>query len=344
MLKGVATLWVLFRVVNGLEKVASLEISEKLDASKLVFFPYGPHGWIKCEIEDNSLNHVRNLRSIGEAHIIVREQGYSDRFSVDRFADMTVEKIHVYAPRAQRISVSAYSVRGRPSQREIQGAFSKRIVEKLNAECNLRKYDTALRISLLKRVALATIDLEIQPGNIPKIETHPTPLLPQVAYCMIRLTSPEDGEHLIDPMCGCGTIPLMAALEWGKLKVTGSDLSDEYIKCARRNAETLGVAEKMKLIVSDVADITEKMMEADIIAVNPPYSISVRTQGEVGKTYNTLFDKVGRILSNKGRIAIVTPYPQTVDRLASKWTFRIISVNYIREGELQRTIHIIQKP
>jgi 23S rRNA G2445 N2-methylase RlmL len=344
LLKGVATLWLLFGVVNGLEKVASLEISEKLDVAKLVFFPYGPHGWIKCEIKDYSLNRVRNLRSIGEAHIIVREESYSDKFSLDRFADIVMEKFHVYAPHAQRISVSAYSVRGRPSQREIQGAFSKRIAEKLNAECNLRNYDAALRISLLKRAALATIDLEIRPGNIPKIETHPTPLLPQVAYCMIRLTSPKDGEQLLDPMCGCGTIPLVAALEWGKLKITGSDLSDDCIKCARRNAETLGIAEKVKLITTDVANLKEETLEADIIAVNPPYSISVRTKGEVGRTYNTLFDKAARILSDKGRMAIVTPYPQTVVRLASKWMFKISSIHYVGDGGLQRAIHIIQKP
>lgn len=334
----------LFRTVDGLDEVSCDEISEKLRAKDLVLSPYGHPGWISCKIDNDLVGSTRALRSIVEAHILVDDEKYSGSFSIDRFADRVVEAISSYAPNARRISVSAYSVRGMPSQRQIQGAFSKRIVSKLGAECNMRQYDTALRISLLKRNALVSIDLEIQPGNMPKVETHPTPLFPPIAYCMVRLTSPQDRERFLDPMCGCGTIPLMAALEWVNLQVVGSDISSDFVGCAMKNAETLQVGNRVKFISSDVADLQGRGVSAEIIAVNPPYGITVRTHVEASKVYDTLMEIASRILSSGGRIAVITPHPKMIDKLASKWMFKVNSIWNIYEGDLPRTIHIIQKP
>ena len=333
----------LFKIVDGLDEIASKEISEKLSAKKIVRSPFGHPGWISCQILDTSLRNVSALRSAIEAQILVFDEEHSGSFSIDAFADKAVEAVSSHAPDARRISVSAYSIRGMPSQRQIQGAFSKRIVAKLGAECNLRDYDMALKISLLKRNALASIDLEIQPGNIPKIEMHPTPLLPPIAYCMIRLASPKNGELLVDPMCGCGTIPIMAALEWKSLTILGSDISSDYVECAKRNAETLGIKKGVNFIVSDIADLGGKVADTNIIAVNPPYGIAVRTQNEIGGVYDILFEKASKILVKGGRIAIVSPYPKIVEKLGSKWMFETKLILSIHEGELPRTIDIMQK-
>jgi tRNA G10 N-methylase Trm11 len=334
----------LFRTVDGLVEIASKEVCEKLRAKDVVLDPYGHPGWISCGIEDCFLKSVKVLRSIIEAQIVLYDEKYGGSFSIDTFADKAVEATSSYAQRARRISVAAYSVRGMPSQRQIQGAFSKRIVAKLGAECNMRDYDIALKISLLKRNALASIDLEIQPGNIPKIETHPTPLLPPIAYSMIRLASPKNAELLVDPMCGCGTIPIMAALEWKNLNVLGSDISSDYIACAKRNAETLGIGKLVNFTVSAIADLGGEVADANIIAVNPPYGIAVKTQNEIGGVYDILLEKASKVLVKGGRIAIVSPYPRIVEKLGSKWMFKMKSILNIREGELPRAIHIMQKP
>ena len=333
----------LFKTVRGLEELASQEILEKLSVIKLIFFPYGPRGWIKCEIEDYSLKDVQRLRSIIEAYVILREEEYDEGFSIDHFADNVVKVIPIYTPHARRITVSAYSSHRKPSQKEIQGAFAKRIVKELDAECNFKNYDTALRITLLRKVALATINLEIQPGNMPKkLETHPTPILPPIAYCMIRSASPQEDEHLLDPMCGCGTIPCMATLEWKNLRATGSDISSKYISCAKRNAETLGVADRVNFMVSDVTELADKGIEADIIAVNPPHGIAIPTQSETGKLYDSMFDAAYKVLLQHGRIVIVTPYPQLVEETTYKKKFQITKTYKIHEGELPRNIQMAQ--
>jgi 23S rRNA G2445 N2-methylase RlmL len=334
----------LFRTVNGLEKIASQEICERLSVTELTLHPYGPRGWIRCEIEGDSLQNARTLRSTIEAYLILNEEGYSKDFSIDRFADTVIERIRSIIPQARSISISAYSAHRSLNQREIQGAFSKRVREKLNAECNLKDYDTALRVTLLKKVAIAAIDLKIQPGNLPqKLVTHPTPLLPPIAYCMIRLASPKKGEQLLDPMCGCGTIPLIAALEWTNLKVAGSDILGGNIECARRNAVTLGLADKVKFLVGDVADLPFAGIRADLIVVNPPYGISVPSPSQVEKLYWILFEASSKILSNEGRIVTITPYPEIVEKAVSTLAYKVVSVYEVREGEPPRTIHVIRK-
>jgi tRNA G10 N-methylase Trm11 len=334
----------LFRTVDGLEEIASQEICEKLSVTELILHPYGPHGWIKCEIEGGSLQNARTLRSIIEAYTILHEERYSKGFSIDRFADSVVERIPGTAPQARSISISAYSAHRSLNQREIQGTFSKRIREKLNAECNLKDYDTALRVTLLKNVAIAAIDLKIPPGNLPqKLVTHPTPLLPPIAYCMIKLASPKEGERLLDPMCGCGTIPLIAALEWRKLIVAGSDIVGKNIECARRNAVTLAMADRVEFMVGDVADLADAGIQADMIVVNPPYGISVPSPSQVEKLYGILFEASSKILFNGGRIVTITPYPKIVEKAVSTLVYEIVSVHEVREGEPLRTIHVIRK-
>ena len=334
----------LFGTVSGLEKIVSGELSDKLDAKKLLLFPYGSQGWIRCEIERSHLEDVRSLRSIVEAHIVLHEEEYGLGFSIDRFADMTVKTIPDYAPRARKISVSAYSVRGKPSQRHIQGAFSRRIVEKLNAESNFKDYDTAVRITLLKSIAVATINLEIQPGNLSKeILIHPTPLLPPIAYCMVRLCSPKSGELLLDPMCGYGTILMMAALEWKNLEIVGADLEQENILCARKNAEALGLQNKTRFLVSDIAQLATKGIKADIIAVNPPYDMTLPSKKEVDKLYRILFEEASLILSSRGRMVTVTPYPEIVVQEATRQKFKIVSVCRIQERDSPRSIHLLRR-
>jgi 23S rRNA G2445 N2-methylase RlmL len=335
----------LFRTVVGLERIASQEMCEKLGVAKLNFSPYGRAGWIKCEIEEPSLKNVGTLRSITEACVILNEENYDKSFSLDHFADIAVETVPVFAPQPRSVSVSAYSFYSRPNQREIQGAFSKRIRGRLGAQCNLRDYDIALKVTLLKNVAIAAIDLEVQPGNLPKkIITHATPLLPPIAYCMIRLASPKEGERLLDPMCGCGTIPLIASLEWSKLRVTGSDIVGDNIECARRNAATLDVMDRIEFLVSDVRDLADTGIHADIIVVNPPYGISVPSPSDVEELYMALFDASHEILLDGGRIVTITPYREIVEKATSIIAYETVSVHEVREGQPPRIIHVIRKP
>jgi len=337
-------MYVLFKVILGLEEVASQEITEKLQLIQLLPSPYGSKGWIKCEIERESFKNIKTLRSIVEAYIILAEELYSSRFSIDHFAEVLIKEIPAYAPHARKISISAYSSHKKIHQREIQGAISRRIIQQLNAECNLKNYDTALRVSLLPKKAIATLDLEIKPGNLAKnLETHPTPILPPIAYCMIRLVAPQEAEHLLDPMCGCGTIPCMAALEWKDLKVTGSDISGIYIDCAKRNAAALGIENRINFLVNDIANPTNQEIKANLIVFNPPYGIAVPIQADLEKFYDLIFTSISKILLEQGRVAVITPYPQFVEKAIRQKGFHLLHKYPIYEGELARTIQIIQK-
>jgi 23S rRNA G2445 N2-methylase RlmL len=335
---------VLFKVILGLEDVAAQEIGEKLQVIRLIPSPYGSKGWIKCEIGRESFKNIKTLRSIVETYIILAEDLYSSRFSIDQFAEVLIKEIPTYAPHARKISISAYSSHKKIHQREIQGAISRRIIQQLNVECNLKDYDTALRVSLLPKKAIATLDLQIQPGNLAKnLETHPTPILPPIAYCMIRLVSPQRHELLLDPMCGCGTIPCMAALEWKDLRVAGSDISGDYVSCAKRNAQVLGIEKRINFSVADINNAANQEIKANIIVFNPPYGISVPIQTDLEKFYDFIFISISKILLEQGRVAVITPYPQFIEKSLQQKGLHLLHRYPIYEGELARTVQIIQK-
>lgn len=76
-------------------------------------------------------------------------------------------------------------------------------------------------------------------------------------------------KRILDLGTGSGCILLSLLSEWPHATGVGSDLSDKALAVAGRNAESLGVASRAKLIVSDWFEAIEGRF--DMIVSNPPY-------------------------------------------------------------------------
>eukprot|EP00249_Psilotum_nudum_P014566 c24891_g1_i2 orf=535-1281(+) len=65
-----------------------------------------------------------------------------------------------------------------------------------------------------------------------------TSLKPSTAYGLLQLGQVLPGDLVVDPMCGCGTIPLEAA-DWfgGKAMCLAGDLASKAIDATHKNAE-----------------------------------------------------------------------------------------------------------
>ncbi|XP_024537049.1 uncharacterized protein LOC112348537 isoform X6 [Selaginella moellendorffii] len=65
----------------------------------------------------------------------------------------------------------------------------------------------------------------------------PTSLRPSVAYALVQLGHIKCGDVVLDPMCGCGTIPLEAADCFrGQVLCLGGDISPSAVAAAGENA------------------------------------------------------------------------------------------------------------
>ncbi len=184
-----------------------------------------------------------------------------------------------------------------------------------------------VEIALLKNIATLTIDTSgpglHKRGYRDWIGQ--APLKETLAAAMIKLARWNPDRPLIDPCCGSGTIPIEAALigqniapgmnrtfsseEWPiiprqlwrdaraethdlanydrKLEIIGTDIDEEVLKVAKRNAVEAGVDEEIHFHKMSAADLTSSKKYGAIIC-NPPYGERLSDVKQVEKLYRQM--------------------------------------------------------
>ncbi|MGI8670144.1 MAG: peptide chain release factor N(5)-glutamine methyltransferase [Aridibacter sp.] len=100
---------------------------------------------------------------------------------------------------------------------------------------------------------------------IPRSETE---LIVEAAIEILRdLENPNFCEVGI----GSGCISVSILHEIKNAKATGLDISNKTLEIAEKNAEKIGVLNRLELKVSDVFEVLDKTEKFDLIVSNPPY-------------------------------------------------------------------------
>lgn len=77
--------------------------------------------------------------------------------------------------------------------------------------------------------------------------------------------------RVLDLCTGSGCIGLTLAAERPAWRVQGADISEGAIEVALRNAESLGLAERVEFLIGDLWEAVPKGVRYDLIVCNPPY-------------------------------------------------------------------------
>jgi len=177
-----------------------------------------------------------------------------------------------------------------------------------------------------------------------RVYDHPAALKPTIAYAMILLSSARDGDVILDPMCGGGTIPIEAALTFESSEIICMDISEKYIRGAYMNAVSAMVSNRIKFIVGDARKLSSYVGEVDRIVVNPPYGIKLGDMRHVRRVYRDFLAEVPKVLSDNGRLVMITPEYKYVERVVSELkTLRIIHERTVSHGNLWPKIIVIEK-
>jgi len=184
-----------------------------------------------------------------------------------------------------------------------------------------------IEVSLLKDIATLTIDTSGEGLHKRGYRTGggEAPLRETLAAALVQLARWKPGITLIDPMCGSGTIPIEAALmglniapgmnrtfaseKWPtiekkhwhearrethdlvdydrELDVTGTDINNDAIEIARKNALEAGVEDAIHFQARPLSELSSKKKYGKIIC-NPPYGERLNTLKETEKLYKQM--------------------------------------------------------
>jgi release factor glutamine methyltransferase len=127
------------------------------------------------------------------------------------------------------------------------------------------------------------MELELLTGPEALIPRRETELLGRAALEVLRATVVERGSALVLDVCtGSGNLALALAHHESSCNVIGGDLSETAIELAQRNAERLGLADRVRFLQGDLFSPFETVGlrgAADLVVCNPPYISTSRAAG-----------------------------------------------------------------
>jgi len=147
-------------------------------------------------------------------------------------------------------------------------------------------------------IALSDKPLHRRPWRTAKYTAQ---LHPPVAAAMAGLIKAEDGDVIIDPFCGSGTLLIESALVNPDIRHAGFDTSLEAIKAAQENSRTAGVP--VELTEREFISVYQNY-SSYLIVSNPPWG--ERHEQEKLDSESNFLNRLAKIVSaSKGAILLL---------------------------------------
>lgn len=226
------------------------------------------------------------------------------------------------------------------SPSDMQSIIKKAMVERLKQTYGIEWFEESgasypLRVSIMKDMVTLGLDTtgeSLHKRGYRKLVSK-APVAENLAAAMIMLTPWKRDRVLVDPFCGCGTIPIEAAMmacniapgvnrsftaqEWSNIidkklwydvtdeardmedlsvdtDIQGYDIDSDIVAAARNNAALAGVADKIHFQRRPVAELNHPKKYGFIIT-NPPYGERIGEKAEMEELYSQLSAGFGRL-------------------------------------------------
>ncbi len=223
------------------------------------------------------------------------------------------------------------------------GEGIRRSVEKLGVKVHLKSPNQVIYADVIDDELVISIGVgacKSMHRRWYRVREHPASLKPTLAYAMLWLSQAIDGESILDPMCGCGTIPIEAALEFESSGIYCNDLNEKWIRYAVENAVLARVHHKLRFTCKDVVELENYYGERKInnVICNPPYGIRIGDTREACIALNKLFRVSSKILAEDGRLVIITPMLKTSLKYSEKHGLILYHKRRVKHGDLKAWI------
>ncbi len=344
----------ILRCNPGLEDITAAEASQELKAKVLKI--YERKGRVDLEINNEDywtlVDKVQQLRSIHHSDLVLAEgevERLEDVYKIVKEAplDDFILSSSSFAVRAER--VGKHSFTSMDVARVAGSAIIDSFLEagKPRPKVDLDHPDVVVTVYIIGRelvvgVRLTGDDSHHRRGY--RVYSHPAALKPSIAYGMIILSGARDGEVLLDPMCGGGTICIEAALLFENSSIIGVDIDENHVRGAVLNAIAANVKERIRFIRGDARNL-EKILSGDVdrMISNPPYGIRLCDLWTLRKLYVDFIESASKVLSSDGTITLITTEHKLLKKEAPKYGLEIVHERVVAHGGLWPKIVVFRK-
>jgi len=149
-------------------------------------------------------------------------------------------------------------------------------------------------------------------------------------------------EKIIDVGCGCGIIPLILAVKYPGLRITGVEIQKELVSFAKENVVNNKLEKTIRIIHKNIKNINVLDIngKANIIVSNPPYkkkgsgrlnpdSQKAIARHEICLNIDMLLKCSNRLLKEQGRLYIILPAQRLSELMPTMEKYKF-SLDFIR--------------
>eukprot|EP01135_Chromosphaera_perkinsii_P009743 Nk52_evm8s1869 gene=Nk52_evmTU8s1869 len=136
-----------------------------------------------------------------------------------------------------------------------------------------------------------------------------TMLNPVLSYLLARMCKIKPGQVICDPMCGVGTIPIEAALNYPLASYIGGDIEEGPVRDALSNARLVGLEKKgvaIEFAVWDIEGIPLRKESLDCICSDVPFGVKHSSVKKLWGLYRRLLQFVEMCLKVNGKAVLLT--------------------------------------
>jgi len=312
-------------LLGGLEDIVTDELKRRLPGAHIVG---GRFGRVNVSY-DGRVEDLTRLRSIENVFARVGEfDGLpASREGLERVRAMVSEmdftqacKVHdqlhgtpvypTFRVTGQRSGEHEYT------SQEFAGAAGSGIQQRCDWQVNLEDYHYEVVVEVeddhcsvgLRLTKTALHKRSRQTGGLAALN-------PTLAHAMCVLSEPAEGETVLDPMCGTGTV-LIERHSLGPAVLLGSDLFENAITEARINVEATRVP--AHLIRADARRMPLASGSVDKVICNPPWGRRVLGGRSMWRLYRPVFGEIERVLRPGGLAVILTLQRRLMEELVGR--------------------------
>jgi len=316
--------------LNGLENVAADEIKETLKAKIIK----KGKGKVVFETKKNNFNDLRSVDRILE---LLKEFNFKDIEELEenlKDIDFSLIK-NTFRVDCNRIGEHDFN------SQDIGKSIGEILFEKYKRKIDFKNPETIIYVDILDNHCFIGIDLT---GKLCKrdyrFKVHSSSINACLAYSLVRLSDLKDNEVLLDLFCGDGIICIEAGF-YKKARIIGVDNREGYLKSCRINAKIAN--KEVQFLNKGLLESKIKGKEIDKVVSNVPSHTKRIGEGLVNSIYTTLFDRLNKILKDKGKCVFLTYSEKLLKNIAEEKGFKLVDEIEVKFKDRSQYILILEK-